>query len=207
MNDSTFLLDAKTFMDDLDYFATKAKFSFYVQAMTFEGDEAGQALIDIMSKSPAKDKRILIDAYSTVVVNDRFVFSRHYIFDKDFRSEVQATKKLITKAKERGIKIKFTNPIGFFMSRYPCRNHKKIISIDGNRCYLGGINFSDHNFAWHDFMMRCDKKAISTAIHKDFLNTWEGNNANQRYRYEDDQLYLFNGIKSQALYDEFFQEI
>jgi len=53
------------------------------------------------------------------------------------------------------------------------RNHKKIIVVD-NVAYLGGVNISDHNFEWFDFMIKItNKKAVDAIVH-DFCNTWNG---------------------------------
>src|SRR4051794_25596608 len=44
-----------------------------VQAMTFEGDAAGQKVAAAVRGSGAADRRILVDDYTRVVVSDRFV--------------------------------------------------------------------------------------------------------------------------------------
>ena len=41
-----------------------------VQAMTFEGDDVGQMVAGAIAASPARDRRVLVDAYSKVVVSD-----------------------------------------------------------------------------------------------------------------------------------------
>ena len=58
--------------------------------------------------------------------------------------------------------------------RFIVRNHKKMIAIDDHVAYLGGINFSDHNFAWHDFMVRIESPGIAAFLREDFEHTWEG---------------------------------
>eukprot|EP00179_Madagascaria_erythrocladioides_P023850 CAMPEP_0198358008 /NCGR_PEP_ID=MMETSP1450-20131203/129033_1 /TAXON_ID=753684 ORGANISM="Madagascaria erythrocladiodes, Strain CCMP3234" /NCGR_SAMPLE_ID=MMETSP1450 /ASSEMBLY_ACC=CAM_ASM_001115 /LENGTH=111 /DNA_ID=CAMNT_0044064703 /DNA_START=27 /DNA_END=359 /DNA_ORIENTATION=- len=107
-----------------------------------------------MKASPAEDKRLLIDSYSKLVINDHFIPSLKYLRDGDFRSEVKNTKRLVEEARENGIAVTFTNPLGWMALKYPLRNHKKMVILDSEVSFLGGINFSDHNFAWHDMMVQ-----------------------------------------------------
>jgi cardiolipin synthase len=48
--------------------------------------------------------------------------------------------------------------------------------IDDRVAYIGGMNFSEHNFDWHDMMIRIEDPAVACALRDDFLNTWEGRN-------------------------------
>jgi phosphatidylserine/phosphatidylglycerophosphate/cardiolipin synthase-like enzyme len=167
------LVGSADFMNQLAEDASRATHRFYVQAMTFEGDAAGEALIDILLASKAKDRRISVDSYSKVVVNDQFVFVPGALFSKDFRAEVARGKALLEKAQLAGVKVCYTNPVGVFMYKYPFRNHKKSIVCD-DVAYLGGVNFSDHNFAWHDMMVRLEDKITASAVSADFLANFAG---------------------------------
>lgn len=204
---SQILVGAKSFMQALEKSAATARNSLYVQAMTFEGDDAGKQLIELMSKSPALDKRLLIDSFSKVVISDHFVFGPKFLKDAAFRKEIKETKRLIQKATEAGVKVRYTNPVGFLMSKYPLRNHKKMMIVDGEISYLGGINFSDHNFSWHDMMIEIQDDLISNSLKLDFLATWEGRNQSSKIDCELSSLYFFNGIKSKELYEDFFRKI
>ncbi len=201
------LLGAQSFMDDFQKNAMKAEKSIYVQAMTFEGDAAGEQLIDILLNSPVEDKKLLVDNYSNAVINDSFIISPKYLRDKAFRDEVANTKAIIKKARENGIKVIFTNPLGFLMLRYPLRNHKKMVVIDEKISYLGGINFSDHNFEWHDMMIALEDQSIGSAIADDFKMTWRGTNQSASQKVGDSTIYFFNGVKSVDLYDKLFRVI
>lgn len=200
-------MGSQAFMKRLEEVAVKARDSFYAQAMTFEGDEAGKWLIEVMKSSPARKKKLLIDSYSKLVINDHFIPSLKYLQDKDFRNEVKSTSKLINEAREHGIEVKFTNPIGFLALKYPLRNHKKMIIIDGETSFLGGINFSDHNFAWHDMMVEVSDKTLGNSLNEDFEMTWQGHNQSGSFETDQGQLYLFNGSKSKELYQSFFGHI
>ncbi len=204
---SKVLLGAQSFMEDFNEKAQEAKNSIYVQAMTFEGDAAGEQLIDIMLRAPAKDKKLLVDNYSNAVINDSFIISPKYLRDKAFREEITNTKAIIKKARENGIEVTFTNPLGFLGHRYPLRNHKKMVVIDEKISYLGGINFSDHNFEWHDMMIALEDESIGGAIANDFKMTWQGKNQSASANVGDSTIYFFNGVKSTDLYNKLFRVI
>ena len=201
------LVDSGNFMSKLEQEVVKATKSVYVQAMSFEGDEAGKSLINLLLKSNAKDIRLCIDSYSKLVINDQFIYSLRYLKSAKFRETVRNTKQFIEDAKAKGIKIKYTNPLGFLFLKYPRRNHKKMVVIDGEKMFIGGINFSNHNFIWHDFMLYLDSKSLSDTIQTDFLKTWSGTNQTLKIEDGKSKLYFFDGYKSKYLYDEFFTHI
>lgn len=204
---SRVLIGAKDFMKDFEQHALKAKESVIAQAMTFEGDAAGQQLIDIMLASPAKRKQLLVDSYSKAVINDSFIVSFKYLKDRSFRNEVKYTSELLRKAQAGGIEVKFTNPLGFLGLRYPLRNHKKLVVVDQQTTYLGGINFSDHNFEWHDMMVVIEDEELGASISNDFQQTWNGINQSLSEKLNQSEIFFFNGVKSKSLYDELFQKI
>lgn len=198
------LVDATEFMHHFRKNALQAKNSLYVQAMTFEGDAAGSALIDIMKASPAKDKRLCIDSYSKYVINDQFVFGAAWFKPEAFRQEIKAGEELLKEAKAAGIQVKSTNPMKWLPWRYPCRNHKKMVVIDEKIAYVGGINFSDHNFAWHDCMLVWQYDGLGRALAEDFLHTWKGVNQSAVLDFGQARLFLLNGAKSRQEYQQLF---
>ena len=207
MKSSQILVGAETFMESLSLRANEARESLYIQAMTFEGDVAGELLIDLMINSPAKDKRLIVDSFSKVVVSDHFVFGTRYVKDSEFRAEVKNTQKLIKKARANGVQVKFVNPTWPLMMRYPLRNHKKMMIVDGETSFIGGINFSDHNFGWQDMMVEIRDVSLAKTLVDDFLNTWNRHNHSKKVKCESGDLYLMNGRKSQTLYKELFSLI
>ncbi|MEA3004408.1 MAG: cardiolipin synthase [Sphingomonadales bacterium] len=149
----------------------RARSRLLVQAMTFEGDAAGQAVADAVRQSDAADRRVLVDDYTRVVVSDRFVLSPHYLLSKAFRAEIRATRAMFSGLAAAGIGVRVTNPIAGSLLRYGVRNHKKLIVAD-DVAYLGGFNFSDHNFAWHDLMLRIEGPGPADFLAGDFDATW-----------------------------------
>lgn len=151
----------------------RASQRLYVQAMTFEGDDAGLQVAAAISACGASDRRVLVDAYTRHVVSDRFVWTPSALADPSLRSEVRSTRAMFARLASEGVRVRMTNPVGPFFARYPARNHKKLILAD-NVAYIGGINFSDHNFAWNDFMLRLEGPAAADFLGADFEATFTG---------------------------------
>lgn len=201
------LVDAPEFMSRLEKEVLSAQDSVYVQAMSFEGDAAGKQLIDMLLKSPAKDRRLCIDSYSKAVINDQFVHSTAYLSSSSFRKEVAETKRIVKYAESEGIKVHFTNPVGWLMLKYPLRNHKKMVVVDEKISFIGGINFTDHNFEWHDFMIAMEHNEISKTLAEDFRHTWNGENQSCKYDIEDSEIYFLDGYRSVNTYKSLFAHL
>jgi cardiolipin synthase len=151
----------------------RARGRVLVQAMTFEGDSAGRAVADALTAASARDRRVLVDDYSRFVVSDRWVGGRREKLPSALRAEVEATHAMFDELITAGVGVRRTNPIGRLFTNYPARNHKKLIVAD-DVAYIGGINFSDHNFAWHDFMLRIEGGGAADWLALDFEATWCG---------------------------------
>jgi cardiolipin synthase len=141
-----------------------------IQAMTFEGDAAGLAVAEAIAACPAADRRVLVDDYTRHVINDTFLaLSR----DPALHAEARATWAMFDRLVASGARLRLTNPIGRNPLRYARRNHKKLLVIDGS-AWLGGINFSDHNFAWHDMMVRIHDESVADWLAEQFERDWTG---------------------------------
>lgn len=145
----------------------------FVQAMTFEGDSAGKGVAGAIQGSTANERRILVDDYSRHVINDRFLALPQAFWNMPLRAEAAATRKMFDDLVAAGVSVRVTNPIRGNVARYGIRNHKKLIVAD-DVSYIGGINFSDHNFAWRDLMVRIDDRTAADFFASDFEATWNG---------------------------------
>ena len=154
----------------------RAKEAVLIQTFAFEGDAIGHGLAETVLSAGAKDKRVLADSFTRVVLSDRFRYSPENIFDESLRSEAKATEAMRDRLASAGVAIKFTNPYGWSPRRLLSRNHKKLIIIDNRVAYIGGINFSEHNAAWHDMMIRIDDAGAVSFLKADFESTWAGRN-------------------------------
>lgn len=142
------------------------------QAMSFEGDSAGLAVARALIDSPAKDRRVLVDDYTRLNINDLSVRSWKGRRDGALREEVAETAKMFQRLVAAGVPVRVTNTVGKLGAGYPARNHKKLIVAD-NVAYLGGINFCEHNYAWHDFMLRLESAEAADFLTEDFDATFE----------------------------------
>lgn len=141
-----------------------------VQAMTFEGDAAGLGVAEAIGHSLAADRRVLVDDYTRQVINDTFLALTR---KPAIHAEAHATTAMFGRLQRQGAGVRVTNPIGRNPLRYPLRNHKKLLVID-NVAWLGGINFSDHNFAWHDMMVRVEHRGLADWLAGEFGRDWRG---------------------------------
>ena len=154
MNPTRFelLVGAEAFWSRAAQDIAAAKARVLVQAMTLEGDAAGAAVADALTAATARERRLLVDAYSFHVTNDTLFPSLPWQ-PAELRAEAKATRSLLSEIAIAGVDVAITNPVGRSPLHFPLRNHKKVVVAD-DIAYLGGINFSDHNFAWHDCMVR-----------------------------------------------------
>ena len=65
--------------------------------------------------------------------------------------------------------------------------------IDDTTAYLGGINFSDHNAAWHDMMVRIEDGAVAEFLREDFLSTWAGQDRVAHRAFDGLELFTADG--------------
>jgi cardiolipin synthase len=196
------LIDAPEFMEAVARDLAAAKHTALVQAMTFEGDAAGEAVAAAISTCPATDRRVLVDAFTQHVLSDRFRWWPHNLVSPSLWREWCATRRMIGGLERGGARVRFHNPAGFCFRRFPARNHKKLVAVDGRVAYLGGINFSDHNFGWHDLMLRVEEPRIAAFLEEDFLATWEGRPRAGRVAEGGLTLRALDGRSNEAAFDE-----
>jgi len=191
----------KEFWDDFYNELDSAKKRVYVQFMTFEGDKTGLKLANklIELKKRGLEVKVLIDRFSDYYVSDT------YYKREEVREEVIATKNMIESMEKNGIKVKRTHPYGLGKIFFLARNHKKIIVID-DVYYLGGINISDHNKSWYDFMVKIKEKNSLKSVVNDFNYTflnkfrnYKGNNIITNKNIGDVFYDLIDGAKNEII--------
>jgi len=187
------LVDSDSFWQRLQADIAAARKRTYIQTLSFEGDRTGKMLAREVMASSAEDKRIIIDAYTKYVLSDKFRYSPKNWLDGALRQEHRETKEMTAVLQSDGTQVKFVNPMGPLLVHMPARNHKKIIVIDETVSYIGGINFSDHNFSWHDLMLRIDSAVIADFLANDFLTSWDGGHFAGRCRSDGIELLSFDG--------------
>jgi len=192
------LVDSTEFMDALRGDLLSARQRVFVQALTFEGDDAGQALTEAMLRSPAPDRRLVVDCFSRHVVSDCWLAHPRHVFNRALRDERRQTDVLVDRLEQDGARVKFVNPFGAVYQHLPARNHKKLVLVDNRVAYIGGINFGDHNFAWHDLMVRIERDDVVAFLAADFEATWAGQNLARVGRFGDLTLRTLDGPTNEA---------
>lgn len=181
-----------------------AKHRVLIQAMTWEGDAAGLPVAQAIGGSGAADRRVLVDDYTRHNINDTMLaFSR----SPALREERQATHTMFARLAAQDVGVRVTDPVGRNPARFVSRNHKKLLVMDGV-AWLGGINFSDHNFDWHDAMLRIEDSAIADWLAAQFDREWAGAPAYERREFgEGLTLLSLDGATNETGFAEILQLI
>ena len=194
-------VDAEEFLNSLKDDILASQSYVFIQAMSVEGDSAGKMLSRLLLSASASDKRILIDSFTKFKLSDKFLYFPKNLFDPELRKEVKETRKMVRHLGNSGVKVKFVNPyFGPFLMRFVARNHKKMVVIDDKIAYIGGINFSEHNFSWHDLMLRIEDTDIAEFLKKDFLATWSGFNQNNSRSFGEVKFHLLDGYSNETAF-------
>ncbi len=136
------LVDSGEFWDRLRADVQAAKRAVRLQTLSFEGDRVGTAAADLLAATPAADRRVLVDSYTRFILSDRFLYAPHNLLDRGLRHEAGETRRMIQRLHDASVGVRFTNPVGPLLHRFAARNHKKLVLIDEEVAYLGGIYFS-----------------------------------------------------------------
>jgi cardiolipin synthase len=196
------LVDAAEFRPALAADLELARLNAFLQTLSFEGDAAGTEVASLLAASTAADRRVLVDSFSRHVLSDRFRWHPRNLVSPPVWGEARATRRMIRGLRRQGVPVRFVNPAGPLFWRFPARNHKKLVSIDRRIAYLGGINFSDHNFAWHDLMLRIEDARVAEFLEDDFLATWEGRNRADSLRLPELELHILDGRRNHVPFGE-----
>ena len=125
--------------------------------------------------SPARAKRVIADSFSKHFINDRWLALPAARRDEELQREVRDTRNMVECMNRNGVPVRYSWPItGHRYHRLLARNHKKLVVIDDRISYIGGINFSDHNFAWHDFMVRIENPTVAAYLRDDLMPRTDG---------------------------------
>jgi cardiolipin synthase len=206
MERSSLLVGSGAFWRQAEQDIRAARTRVYVQAMTFEADTAGAAVGRSIAAGGARDRRVLVDDFTHYVVSDAFVYSPKYLLDRGFRQEVRDTRAMFRNLRADGVGVRVTNPVGWLLHRFPYRNHKKLIIAD-DVAYIGGINFSDHNFEWGDLMLRIEDPAVADRLAADFRDTFAGRPTSWTQDFQGMTLYGLDGHDNPRRFEDLLEEI
>ena len=203
MHHPSLLVNAPEFAAAVEPAILRARRRVLLQVMTFEMDSVGRHFWDLLARSPAEEKILCVDAFSTAKISDDLVFSPRFLLDPEFRREVRDTRRLLRQDERDGVRIVVTNPMGCLWRKFPIRNHKKMMVID-DQAFLGGINLSEHNFAWHDLMMQTGCPSLVDALSRDFYDTLSGINSSRVVSTSVGRLFFLDGRRSRKEYEVLF---
>lgn len=157
------------FARDLHARLTAARKRIYIQSLAFEADGAGLPIARALEKAAQRgvETKVLIDCHM-----DRNISDLHP-WRAEVAEEARATEAMIQHMRHSGIRVRKTRPRGPFNIFFLNRNHKNLFVVD-DACYIGGTRLTDHNFEWHDFMVRIDSADLAESAAEDFLYTFRG---------------------------------
>lgn len=162
-NKITLLETGKEKFTDLFAAIDTAKHHIHMEYFNFRNDSIGKVLFQHLAHKAAEgvEVRLMFDAFGN--------FSNN-----------QPLKKSHLKAiREQGIEIVQFDPLTFpYINHAYHRDHRKIVVIDGQIGYTGGMNVADYYInglpdigEWHDLHMRIEGGAVAE-LQKLFLEMW-----------------------------------
>ncbi len=199
------LVDSDEFRASLKADIAASRDYVYIQTLSFEGDAAGKGVCEQLKLARAPDIRVIVDCYTKYMISDKFLYTPGNLRDKPLRQEVRDTRDMIEDIRRHGIQVRFVNPAGFCLRKFPARNHKKSVLIDDRIAYIGGVNFSDHNFAWHDMMLRIEGPEVAGFFAEDFRRTWIGKNISGTAKFGDLEFIIFDGLTNEARFERIME--
>ncbi len=198
------LIDSEEFVEALRGDLKRARKSVYLQTLSFEGDATGQSVAQWLLNSPANDLKIIVDFFTRFKLSDHLLWWPWNRFNPSLRKEMKATLEMFDQLKERRAQLKIIRDERSWFHSYFATNHKKTILIDDHICYLGGINLCDHNFFWHDLMLRFENEKITEFFKQDFLNTFADRAKAEFLEVDGYRFYLFDGKNNEQQFTHIF---
>ena len=162
-NSVTLLMSGQEKFDDLFQAIRQAKSSVHLEYFNFRNDSIAGLLFDLLGEKVKEGVKVraLFDGFGNASNNQPLL------------------KKHIKSIRERGIEIYEYKPMKFpWINAVFNRDHRKIVVIDGQIAYTGGMNVADYYIKgtevvceWHDMHCRIDGSEVNT-LQKIFLKMW-----------------------------------
>lgn len=162
-NSVTLLYSGQEKFDDMFCAIRQAKSSIHLEYFNFRNDSIAFKLFDLLKKKAAEgvEVRALFDGFGNDS-NNQPLKKRH-----------------IKQLRKDGIEIYEFDPVRFpWINHVFTRDHRKIVVIDGNIAYTGGMNVADYYIngteqvgEWRDMHCRIEGGAVSQ-LQMIFLKIW-----------------------------------
>lgn len=193
-NSVSLLMSGQAKFDDMFKAIRQAKSSVHLEYFNFRNDSIASFLFDILreKRKEGVEVRAMFDGFG----ND---------------SNNQPLKKHHLKAlRDDSIQIVEYDPIRFpWITKIFGRDHRKIVVIDGQIAYTGGMNVADYYIKgteqvgeWRDMHCRIEGDAVNE-LQKIFLRIWNrvtGENVHGMKYYRGGTLTKFEGLKPDTTY-------
>lgn len=163
-NSVTLLTNGRDKFDDMFKAIRQARSSIHLEYFNFRNDSIASELFDLLrlKSKEGVEVRALFDGFGNDS-NNRPLLKKH-----------------IKKLREEGIEIYEFDPVRFpWINHVFTRDHRKIVVIDGNIAYTGGMNVADYYIngtekvgEWHDMHCRIEGGAVSQ-LQMIFTRMWE----------------------------------
>lgn len=161
-DESRFYINGREHYESLFNDINNAKKSLHIEFYTIHNDEIGNAFVELLTKKAQEGLEVLVIC--------------------DFIANISSPAKMYKKFKEAGGKIKRVKPYATHF-----RSHRKIVTIDGEIGYIGGMNIGKQyaNLAkkknpWRDTQIRLTGPCV-TILDNLFLLDWICNLSRKQY--------------------------
>lgn len=162
-NTVTLLMNGQEKFDDMFRAIRQARSSVHLEYFNFRNDSIANMLFDLLAEKAKEgvEVRALFDAFGNSS-NNRPLKKKH-----------------LKSIRKRGIEIYEFSPLRFpWINQVFHRDHRKIVIIDGQIAYTGGMNVADYYIngteqvgEWHDMHCRIDGDEVNT-LQAIFLRIW-----------------------------------
>lgn len=162
-NSVTLLMSGQEKFDDMFCAIRQARSSVHLEYFNFRNDSIASILFDLLAEKAKEgvEVRALFDGFGNDSNNQPLL------------------KKHIKAIRKRGIEIYEFDPIRFpWINHVLHRDHRKIVVIDGQIAYTGGMNVADYYIKgtpqvgeWRDMHCRIDGDEVNT-LQAIFLRIW-----------------------------------
>lgn len=189
-NAVTLLMNGQEKFDDLFQAIRQAKKSIHLEYFNFRNDSIASLLFDLLGEKAKEGVKVraLYDGFGNASNNQPLK-----------KQHLEAIRK-------RGIEIFEFNPVKFpWVDDIFNRDHRKIVVIDGQIAYTGGMNVADYYIkgtevvgSWNDMHCRIDGSEVNT-LQSIFLRMWNKvshqNVSGEEYYRTQKRDYLVTGLK------------
>lgn len=188
-NSVTLLMSGQAKFDDMFHAIRQAKSSIHLEYFNFRNDSIASLLFDILreKRKEGVEVRAMFDGFGNDSNNQPL--KKHHL----------------QSLRDDSIEIVEYEPIRFpWLNKIFGRDHRKIVVIDGQIGYTGGMNVADYYIKgteqvgeWRDMHCRIEGDAVNE-LQKIFLRIWNrttGENIHGMKYYRGGTLTKFDGLK------------